>query len=168
MNLTDLAEVLRERAESPDTPQDARLAGVRAKVTASKRRRAVAGAACVVLALVGLVYAVIPGPDVRRSPPRPRTLASISAEFPEPATGLSADPADPTRRKEITVEWPGPSVVHARVNTPGKLRVLVNDVPVVDFSHWTYTVGGPSVFCLTAGKAATGSSSRKVSSSGSP
>lgn len=276
MNLTDLAEVLRDRADLPDTPPDARLTGVRAKVAATRRRRAMAGAACVVLALVGGVYAVAPrseqssepalpvrsfpeyqsgarllaqtwgelpstsvtvrfvpksldlrvfsqcdighnrsllvhttingqslgsggcggavtaaswselgvvvgqpsvvtltvngeqdpsatavatlapppsgsfaiavGEGVPASeyplPPRPETLEPLLTSLGDPATAVSADPDDPTARKEITVTWPGDRMLHAQMNTPGRLRMLVNDVQVLDFSHWNYDVGG--------------------------
>lgn len=278
MNLTDLSEVLRERADVPDPVQQARLAGVRAKVRASRRRRAVAGAACVVLALVGVVFAVVPrsGPssepavpvrsfpeyhdgtrlagqtwvelpstsatvrfvpealdfklfwkcDIGKEralsvtvtvngkpyaggtcdmstggsyvdwadlgvvvglpfeatltvdgeqggfaeggvsevappphgsfgigigagvppsdypfPPRPEELKPLGEEFGKPALKLSGDPADPDGKLETTVEWPGRSSVVARSNTPGRLRVLVNDVQVVDYSNWTYEPG---------------------------
>jgi hypothetical protein len=278
MNLTDLSEVLRERAAVSGSAQQARLAGVRAKVTASRRRRAVAGAACVVLVLVGVVFAVVPrsgpssepavpvrsfpeyqdgvrligqawgelpstsltvrftptslplkiieecdgGKDERLLvsltinghqyingntcgatitvtepaamgivvgqpsevtltllgkqgevvngvmstlalpaevtfglgigqgvpvadypfPPRPQTLPPLEPQYPEGFTKLTADPADPAARKEMTFEWPGTIMVEARVNTPGRLQVLVNDVPVIDYTSWTYTVHG--------------------------
>lgn len=278
MNLTDLTEMLRDRAELADTAHDARLVGVKAKMRASKRRRAVAGVACVILAVVGVVYTVVPQPgrssepatstrgfpeykdgtrlvaqawrdlpassvtvrfvprsldltlftrcDIGKSralwirvtvngnphssstcgsggeivsgfsdwasvgfvvgqpaeatltvegeedrsvsttsapllaapvsgtfaigfgeavppseypfPPRPETLETISPRSPELTNGLRADPADPSRRREITTRWPGLSMVHAAVNTPGRLRVLVNDVQVIDYSHWSY------------------------------
>jgi hypothetical protein len=274
MNLTDLTEVLRERADVPDSVQQVRLAGVRAKVRASKRRRAVTGAACVVLAFLGAVYAVVPklvttsepavpvrsfpeyhegtrlvgqawgelpstsvtvrfvpealdfrlfwmchiensralyvtitvngkpygegtcGPGAASSyvewagmgvvvgqpfeatltvdgeddgttsapatmappeagsfgiavgagvppsdypfPPRPSTLEPV----PRMSTAvLSADPDDPTTRMETSVAWPGTSVLEMQLNTPGRLRVLVNDVQVLDFAHWDYTMG---------------------------
>src|SRR5690349_14788675 len=63
MNLTDLTEVLHERAELADSSHEARMAGVRARVSATRRRRAAAGVACVVLALVGIVHAVLPRPE---------------------------------------------------------------------------------------------------------
>jgi hypothetical protein len=278
MNLTDLSEVLRERADVPETSQDARLGGVRAKVKATKHRRAVAGAACVVLAFLGAVYALVPRPETTSEPavpvrsfpeyqdgarligqawgglpstsltvrftptslpvkivhecdggkderlmvsvtinghpftngytcggtstvlepaavgivvgqpsevtltllgkqgeavngvpsilampaevtfglgigqgvpvadypfpPRPRTLAPLEPQYPEGFTKLTADPADPAARKETTFEWPGTIMVESRVNTPGRLQVLVNDVPVIDHTSWTYTVNG--------------------------
>jgi hypothetical protein len=42
----------------------------------------------------------------------------------------------------MTIEWPGPVEVHSRVNTPGRIQVLVDDVPVLDYSTWTYTDSG--------------------------
>jgi hypothetical protein len=277
MNLTDLAEVLRDRADVPDSVQQVRLAGVRSKVIASRRRRAVAGVACVVLALVGVVFAVVPrsGPssepavpvrsfpeyqsgarliaqawkelpstsvtvrfvptsldlrvfeqceaghnkvvlvDLKLNgkqlgggsctgtitnagwallgvvvgqpseltmtvlgeqgevvdgvpaalampaevafglgvgqgvpvsdypfPPRPQSLEPLESQYPEGFIELTADPADPAARKEVTFEWPGPLVAHSRMNTPGRIQVLVNDVPIIDYSNWTYTAGG--------------------------
>jgi hypothetical protein len=278
MNLTDLAEVLREHAAVPETSQDARLAGVRAKVKATKRRRAVTGAACVVLAFLGAVYALVPRPETTSEPavpvrsfpeyqdgvrligqawgelpstsltvrftptslpvkiahecngrkdklllmsvtingrpfitgnscggtstvldpeskgivvgqpsevtltllgeqgeavnnvpstlpmppevtfglgigqgvpvadypfpPRPQTLAPLEPRYPEGFTKLTSDPADPVARKETTFEWPGTIMVESLVNTPGRLQVLVNDVPVIDYTSWSYTVHG--------------------------
>ncbi|MGW4210423.1 hypothetical protein ACWEIJ_20710 [Lentzea sp. NPDC004789] len=282
MNLTDLSEVLHARAELPDSAHDARMAGVRARVAATRRRRAVAGVACVVLALVGIVYAVLPGrgpspepavpprslpeyqsgtrltaqawgdlpstsvtvrfvpksldlkvftqcdvgdrnrallvtvtvndrPLMEQSscggatmtpdwsplgvvvgqptvitltvlgeqgefgpgspsllplpargafalgvgetvpvneysfPPRPPTLQNINegrlGPITKPLVKLQADPADPTAAKEATVAWPGGhSLLLAHLNTPGRIRVLVNDIQFIDLSCWTYSV----------------------------
>jgi hypothetical protein len=285
MNLTDLSEVLHARAELPDSSHEARMAGVRARVAATRRRRAVAGVACVVLALVGIVYAVLPGsgpspepavpprslpefqegtrltaqawgdlpstsvtvrfvpksldfwlftrcdiggngvlmtitvngrPYVERNgcgggtrtpdwsvlgvvagqptvitltvlgeqgesasdsapllplpahgafalgvgetvpvneysfPPRPPTLQDINqgrlGPITEPLVKLQSDPADPTAAKEATVVWPsGRSLLLAHLNTPGRIRVLVNDIPFIDLSHWSYVAGGTQV-----------------------
>ncbi|MEV6716674.1 hypothetical protein AB0M48_32100 [Lentzea sp. NPDC051208] len=264
MNLSDLTEVLRERAEITDSAHEARMAGVRARVTAGKRRRAVLGVAGVVLALVGIVFALLPRieqsepavpprslpeyqdgarlvaqawgdlpststtlrfvpksldlvlfthcetgrgdgmfttlvvnghpyterdgcggsrrvrdwgvfdvvvgqPSVitltvepRRTtakgtfavgigevvpvseysfPPRPQTLATFPATQPEPAIVLRPDPATPAGQREVTIEWPGDNLMELRSNTPGRIRVLVNDVVVLDYSHWSYGVG---------------------------
>lgn len=276
MNLTDLSEVLRDRAELDDSSHEARMAGVRARVSATRRRRAVAGATLVVLALVGIVYAVLPrfGPppepavptrslpeyrygtrllaqawgdlpstsvtirfvpksldltlftqcdigqnkrllidvtvngrsmyDENRScgdvtstewssfgvvpgqpsvitltvageqgeskswpppllplpasgtfvvgmgeavqvseypfPPRPQTLEKLPENRRDVAIELRADPVEPAAKKEITVEWPGANLMLVQMNTPGRLRVLVNDVEVIDLSHWAYNV----------------------------
>ncbi|MDX8051013.1 hypothetical protein SK571_16625 [Lentzea sp. BCCO 10_0798] len=264
MNLSDLTEVLRERAEITDSAHEARMAGVRARVSATRRRRAVAGAAGVVLVLIGIVFALLPrieqpGPAVpprslpeyqdgarlvaqawgdlpststtlrfvpksldlvlfthcetgrgdgmlttlvvnghpyterdgcggsrrvrdwgvfdvvvgqpsvitltvepRRTtakgtfavgigevvpvseysfPPRPQTLATFPASQPEPAIVLRPDPAAPAGQREFTIEWPGDNLMELRSNTPGRIRVLVNDVVVLDYSHWSYSVG---------------------------
>lgn len=278
MNLTDLSEVLRDRAELADSSHEARMAGVRARVTAAKHRRAVAGAAFVVVALVGIVYALLPrleqpepavpprslpeyqqgtrlltqawgdlpstsvtvrfvpksldlvlftkcdiGPNeqllmsttvnghpfVQRNscgggssanwsalgvvpgqpsvitltidgkqgsgtpgapgpppalplpesgsftlgvgeavpvneypfPPRPQTLETFQPSLGEPAIEVRSDAADPARQKEITAAWPGDNMLHAEMNTPGRMRILVNDVEVINYSHWTYGVG---------------------------
>ncbi|RAS69725.1 hypothetical protein C8D87_10124 [Lentzea atacamensis] len=276
MNLTDLSEVLRDRAELDDSSHEARMAGVRARVSATRRRRAVAGVAFVVLTLVGAVYAVLPrvGPppepavptrslpeyrygtrllaqawgdlpstsatirfvpksvdltlftqcDIEQnkrllvdvtvngrsmydenrtcgsvtsttwssfgvvpgqpsvitltvageqgeseswpppllplpasgtfavgigeavqvsdypSPPRPQTLEKLSENRHGVAIELRADPVEPAAKKEITVEWPGSNLMLVQMNTPGRLRVLVNDIVVTDLSHWAYNV----------------------------
>jgi hypothetical protein len=276
MNLSDLTEVLRDHAQPSDTVVNARLAGVRAKVAASRRRRAVGAAACVVLALVGVVYAVIPrsgwssepalhvrsfpeyqlgtrlagqawadvpsssvalrfvpttldfkvfvkcdvgknvdmdvkvevngkafrsggcggatgvgnwgawGVEIGKAvlitmtvrdevvdysqmspvtmampssgtfglgvgeavpvdeypfPPRPETLEAMPPFYTEPAVVVSADPVDPNARREVTTTWPGERLLHARLNAPGRVRVLVNDVQLVDYFHWDYKLG---------------------------
>ncbi|WP_439657426.1 hypothetical protein ACSHWB_34225 [Lentzea sp. HUAS TT2] len=262
MNLSDLTEVLRDRAELPDSSHEARMAGVRARVSAAKRRRAVLAVAGVVLALVGIVYAVLPrveqpepavpprslpeyvdgtriiaqawgdlpstsvttqfvpksldfvvftrcetAPDVSVTvsvfinghlltedngcggwtkmqgwsgfeieagkpsvitlnargtsprgafavgigepvpvseypfPPRPQTLETFPPDFPQ-TVKLRSDQADPLRQKDFTIEWPGSTDMRARMNTPGRMRVLVNGVQVLDFSHWTYATDG--------------------------
>lgn len=282
MNLTDLSEVLRDRAELPGSAHEARMAGVRARVAATRRRRAVAGVACVVLAVVGIVYAVFPGsgrtpepaiptrslPEYQQGtrltaqawgdlpstsvtvrfvprsldfwlftrcdvgdnelllidvtvndrsfadrnscggpartpdwsklgvvvgqptvvtltvvgkqgpsesgppsvlplpaggafalgvgetvpvdeypfPPRPQTPQNLDliriGPITDPMMELRADPADPAAAKETTVEWPGDSVLVAQLNTPGRIRVLVHDTPLIDLSHWSYTASG--------------------------
>lgn len=276
MNLTDLSEVLRDHSELDDSSHEARMAGVRARVSATRRRRAVAGAAFVVLALVGVVYAVLPrltpppepavptrslpeyqygtrllaqawgdlpstsatirfvpkstdltlftqcdiGQNRRllvdvtingrsmygenrtcgtvvsttwssfgvvpgqpsvitltvageqgefkswpppllplpasgtfavgmgeavpvseyQFPPRPQTLEKLSEVYRDAPIELRADPVAPAAKKEITAEWPGANLMQAQMNTPGRLRVLVNDVEVIDFSSWAYHV----------------------------
>ncbi|MDX3663137.1 hypothetical protein PV646_38080 [Streptomyces sp. ID05-26A] len=282
MNLTDLTEVLRDRADLTDSSHEARMAGVRARVAATRRRRAVAGVAAVVLALVGIVYAVLPRPDVlpepavpprsmpeyqlgtrliaqgwgdlpsttvtvrfvprsldltiftqceagtderllistsinghpmaeRNScghasrplnwtgldvvpgqpsvitltvngkqgdfdktgdlevlplpangtfaigigeampvseypfPPRPQTLATIPLTHPRPVVELNSDATNPNERKELTVPWPGDNVMLAQLNTPGRVRVLVDDVQVIDYSNWAYGLGGTQI-----------------------
>ncbi|MCG8927769.1 hypothetical protein [Lentzea sp. CC55] len=281
MNLTDLTEVLRDRAALADSAHEARMAGVRAKVAAARRRRAVAGVAAVVLALVGIVYAVLPRPDrlpepaepprsmteyqygtriiaqawadlpstavtlrfVPKSldlmiftrcetgpedrllfsttvnghpmaerntcggasrpldwtgldvvpgqpsiitltvdgkqsfdetgelrvlplpangtfaigigeavpvseypfPPRPQTLPAFPPTHPTPVVELKSDAADPNARREFTVPWPGDNVMVAQMNAPGRMRVLVDDVQIVDHSNWSYGVGGEQV-----------------------
>ncbi|MGW6447369.1 hypothetical protein [Lentzea sp. NPDC055074] len=258
MNLSDLTEVLRERADLADSSHEARMAGVRARVSATRRRRAVAGVAGVVLALVGIVYAVLPRADqpepavpprslpqyqegtrlvaqawgdlpttsastrfvpesmdflvftrcetpphevmhitvtinghllqegnscggshkvpgwegfdivvgqpsvitltVDSAPPsgtfavgigepvpvseypfptRPPTPATFVEHLPEPLVELKSD-ADPLRRKELSVRWPGTASVLGQMNTPGRIQVFVEDVLVLDFSSWSY------------------------------
>jgi hypothetical protein len=33
-------------------------------------------------------------------------------------------------------------VLAVKMNTPGRIRVLVNDTQLIDLSHWTYGMGG--------------------------
>ena len=70
MNLTDLTEVLRDHAEFDDTAHDARMAGIRARILATRRRLALTGVICVVLALVSAVYLTLPRPVEPANPPR--------------------------------------------------------------------------------------------------
>ena len=280
MNLTDLSEVLRDRAGLADSSHESRMAGVRARVTAAKRRRAVAGAAFVVLALVGVVYALLPrpaepepavpprslpeyqygtrlltqawgdlpstsvtvrfvpksldlmmftkcdiGPNDRLListhinghpmadhsscgtasstdwaalgvvpgqpsvitltvdgkqgsdtsnppvalpspesgsfalgvgeavpvseypfPPRPQTLQELQPALPEPAIEVLSDASDPAARKEVIVPWPGHNVLSADMNTPGRIRVLLDDVEIADYSNWSYNPGGTQIW----------------------
>lgn len=78
MNLTDLTEVLRDRAELDDTAHDARMAGIRGRVLATRRRFALAGVVCVVLAVVSAVFLTVPRAVEPANPPR---------SFPEYADG---------------------------------------------------------------------------------
>jgi hypothetical protein len=70
MNLTDLTEVLRDHAELDDTAHDARMAGIRARVLATRRRLALTGVFCVVLVLVSAVYLALPRPVEPANPTR--------------------------------------------------------------------------------------------------
>lgn len=70
MNLTDLTEVLRDHAELDDTAHDARMAGIRARILATRRRLALTGVICVVLALVSAVYLALPRPVEPAHPTR--------------------------------------------------------------------------------------------------
>jgi hypothetical protein len=78
-------------------------------------------------------------------PPRPQTLNLLPGKRPDATIELRADPVDPAAKKEITVEWPGTNLMLAHMNTPGRLRVLVNDVVVIDLNHWSYNVLGGQV-----------------------
>lgn len=73
MNLTDLTEVLRDRAAVDAATHDARMAGIRGRVLARRRRVALTGVVGVVLALVGVVYVALPGRGVDSAEP-PRSL----------------------------------------------------------------------------------------------
>ena len=70
MNLTDLTEVLRERADLDDTAHDARMAGIRGRIVATRRRLALAGVVCVVLAVVSAVFLTVPREVEPANPPR--------------------------------------------------------------------------------------------------
>jgi hypothetical protein len=75
-------------------------------------------------------------------PPRPAELKALpDLQFSGHAV-VRPDPADPNRQRQVTTEWSGSGQLIARSNTPGRLRVLVNDVEVLDFSCWDYEVGG--------------------------
>ncbi|MCR3749336.1 hypothetical protein [Lentzea californiensis] len=89
-------------------------------------------------------FAVAIGEEVPVSeysfPPRPQTLETFPAIQPEPAIVLRPDQAAPAAQREFTIEWPGINMMELRSNTPGRIRVLVDDVVVLDFSHWSYSV----------------------------
>jgi len=70
MNLTDLTEVLRDHAELDDTAHDARMTGIRARVLATRRRLALTGVVCVVLAVVSAVFLTVPRPVEPANPTR--------------------------------------------------------------------------------------------------
>ncbi|OLF05335.1 hypothetical protein BLA60_36515 [Actinophytocola xinjiangensis] len=78
MNLTDLTEVLRDRADLDATTHDARMAGIRGRVLARRRRLALTGVVGVVLALVGVVYVALPGQRVDPAEPT-RSLAEYQS-----------------------------------------------------------------------------------------
>lgn len=274
MNLSDLTEVLRDHADLDGTAHDVRMAGIRARVVASRRRRALTGVVCLVLVLVGAVYLALPreiapaqptrslpeyrsgaklveqawadlptssvtleytpvtdvfllfehcvtdpagndlatmfvingkaGPgggcggdsttridlarygvvgepflitmfvgfsdsagelpekvsdlrppdatmtgefavgvgelvplDEYSFPPRPEKLTAVD-ELVSSDFGLRADENDPDARQTVSVEWRGPLVLNASVNTPGRLEVLVNDESVYALDSWTY------------------------------
>ena len=107
MNLTDLTEVLRDHADVAGEHGDTRLAGVRAKVTTTRRRRAVAGAACVVLAFLGVVYAVAPR----------------HGRLSEPALPVRSFPEYQGGTKLVAQAWAGPGVV---VGQPSVVTLTVD------------------------------------------
>ncbi|MFJ8959045.1 hypothetical protein ACIRG5_06610 [Lentzea sp. NPDC102401] len=74
-------------------------------------------------------------------PPRPQTLETVRPLFGEPTIEVRADPADPAGRQEITAAWPGDNVLHAVMNTPGRIRILIDGVELVDYSNWSYSRG---------------------------
>jgi hypothetical protein len=102
MNLTDLTEVLRDHAELDDTAHDARMAGIRGRVLATRRRLALTGVVCVVLALVGAMYVALPRP-VEPAQPTPQPTRSFP-EYQEGARLVAQEWADlPTN--SVTVEF---------------------------------------------------------------
>jgi hypothetical protein len=100
MNLTDLTEVLRDHAELDDTAHDARMAGIRSRVLATRRRLALTGVVCAVLALVGAVYLALPRPVEPAQPTRSfpeyksgaRIVAQAWAELPTDSATVEFTP----------------------------------------------------------------------------
>lgn len=74
-------------------------------------------------------------------PPRPETLPALE-EPPSIHDRIAVARADQNRPNgtwQTTVEWPDErTVIHLASNTPGRMRVLVNDVQVIDRTTWTY------------------------------
>lgn len=77
-------------------------------------------------------------------PPRPGTLAELPAPSPDAAVVLGVDPAEPNGRRQVTRTWPDNGLVTVWTNTPGRLRVLIDDVEVLSYEHWSYEVGSRS------------------------
>ncbi|NUT46494.1 MAG: hypothetical protein HOV94_04105 [Saccharothrix sp.] len=83
-------------------------------------------------------------PEDYRFPPRPETLAPIdpSLDTINPIGRIDvrrADPEQPNGTWRTAVTLPNrQSCFHVAANTPGLIRVLVNDVEVVDYAKWTY------------------------------
>ncbi len=127
MNLTDLTEVLRERAELDDTAHDARMAGIRGRIVATRRRFALAGVICVVLAVVSAVFLTVP---------REVEPANPTRSFPEYYDGarlVAQEWADlPTN--SITIEYTPKSdefVLLDRCAAQGLVMVIaINERPV--------------------------------------
>ncbi|NUT90430.1 MAG: hypothetical protein HOY78_00230 [Saccharothrix sp.] len=69
-------------------------------------------------------------------PPRPSRLPELPAAVPG-STPAQADPDHPDRRVEVRVPWSG-DALELRANTPGRYRVLVDGVAVVDSTFWTF------------------------------
>ncbi len=126
MNLTDLTEVLRDHAELDDTAHDARMAGIRARVLGTRRRLALTGVVCVVLALVGTVFLALP----RQVQP-----ADPARSFPEYGSGsrlvMQAWRDLPT--DSVTVEYTPKSdsfVLFERCVAESANQVLVNMITI--------------------------------------
>ncbi|MBP2337671.1 hypothetical protein JOF41_003849 [Saccharothrix coeruleofusca] len=78
MNLTDLTDVLRDRAEVPDgTAHAARLEGVRTRVRATRRRRVLSAAVVLLLALAGTAYVVVAPARHSSEPAVPKELYGV-------------------------------------------------------------------------------------------
>jgi hypothetical protein len=73
-----------------------------------------------------------------RFPPRPAELDDLSRDALVQQAILRADPADPNRAAEKTMTWPGPQEITLIANTPGTLRVLINDVEAAACTIWEY------------------------------
>ncbi|HEU5469178.1 MAG TPA: hypothetical protein VFV67_00885 [Actinophytocola sp.] len=84
-------------------------------------------------------------PDEYPYPPRPATLDSLDdVGLPGTSGELRADPADPNRPQQLSLTWPGPLELQAVINTPGRLRILVDDVEVLSLDGWAYYPQGAS------------------------
>jgi hypothetical protein len=68
-------------------------------------------------------------------PPHPAALQPLGQLMPNPLAVLSA--SSPGSR---SFAWPDGVVLDMRLNAPGKLQVLVNDVPVGTCESWDYQV----------------------------
>ncbi|MEV1118523.1 hypothetical protein AB0I91_25940 [Actinosynnema sp. NPDC049800] len=96
-------------------------------------------------ATLGLAVGVPVAPEDYPFPPRPETLEPIDPALDNTNPGqrrvyeLRADPDQPNGTWRSTVSLPGrPVYVGVAVNTPGRIRVLVNGVEVVEHATWTY------------------------------
>jgi hypothetical protein len=126
MNLTDLTEVLRDHAELDDTAHDARMAGIRARVLGTRRRLALTGVVCVVLALVGTVFLALP----RQVQP-----AEPARSFPEYGSGsrLVMQAWRDLSTDSVTVEYTPKSdsfVLFERCVAESANQVLVNMITI--------------------------------------
>jgi hypothetical protein len=170
MNLTDLKQVLDGRSSDPaeHIMHHMRLHGVRAKVSARRRRRIATWTACVVVAVAGIATAVVPGlrthvsPTPANNPSPTRTVEG----FPEYANGarvVAARSAElPARRIELTVV---PTtldlVVFRRCNGTDDQVALIEKLTVNGHDLSSGTCGGavrPSAWerlDVTVGKPAT-------------
>ncbi|MEU3453227.1 hypothetical protein ABZ671_06450 [Micromonospora sp. NPDC006766] len=112
MNLIDLKQVLDERSGDPaeHVVHHLRLQGVRAKVTARRRRRIASWTAGAIVALAGVAAAaVVPGlrPDVTPTPAATPSPVRTIEGFPEYANGArvvaAKSAALPQQRLELTI-----------------------------------------------------------------
>lgn len=124
MNLTDLAEVLRDHADHADLPPDAghgsRMAGVRARVRASRWQRAAAVAASLV-AVVGVAFAVTAPSRSESRPAEPpvfaeyhqgtRIVAQTSGRAPTSTVSVRFVPTTPDPEVFITCDGGGARLV---------------------------------------------------------
>ncbi|MCC8246837.1 hypothetical protein [Saccharothrix luteola] len=116
MNLTDLTEVLRRHAElPPDAAHGPRMSGIRAKVKASRRRRATAVAASIV-AVLGVAFALTAPVQRESQPAEPepvvfseyhegtRIVAQTSGRAPASTIALRFVPTTPEPELFITCD----------------------------------------------------------------
>lgn len=171
MNLTDLTEVLRERAELDDTAHDARMAGIRGRIVATRRRLALTGVICVVLAVVSAVFLTVPRPVEPADPTRSLPQYDYGARLVAQAWGDL-----PTN--SVTVEYTPSSdefVLFDRCAAQGMVMVItINDRPVQaggchsgalrigDLAKFGGDVGKPLVITMVVGSAAGGELPEKV------
>jgi hypothetical protein len=164
MNLTDLTDVLRERAELDDTAHDARMAGIRGRIVATRRRLALASVVCVVLAVVSAVFLTVPREVEPAKPPRSlpeyasgaKLVAQAWADLPTDSVTLEYTPtsaefvlfercdAEPTDQDLVLV-----LTINGRPITAGGCHS--GSLPVDDLTTYDGAVGKPLVITMTVG-----------------
>lgn len=109
-------------------------------------------------ATFGLAVGVPVTPEDYPFPPRPESLKSVDAVLDRIARSRRidvrrADQDQPNGTWRTTVTWPKQqSSLEIVINTPGRIRVLVDDVVVAEKVTWTYDAS-PTVFILSPDRA---------------
>jgi len=164
MNLTDLTEVLRERAELDDTAHDARMAGIRGRVLATRRRLALAGVVCVVLAVVSAVFLTVPRPVEPANPTRSfpeydngaRLVAQAWADLPTDSVTLEYTPKSPefVLFERCVAESSDQDLVMVITINGRPVQAggcYSGSLPMDDLTRYDGAVGRPLVITMTVG-----------------